>query len=122
MFDGLPPTLNHYYGHSLKHHRRFITKEGLQFKARVRSAVKGHAKIERHRCLKMELLFASDKWFTKGKDVHPSRMAGDVDNRQKILLDVLSEIYDFDDCQIFDLHARKITDNCLYTKIILSTI
>ncbi len=91
----LPPSINHYYGHS--GNRKFISKAGKKFRAKVQEIVTlaGHKTIEG----RVSMMVA----------IYPAtRRKQDLDNRAKSLQDALTHAGVWiDDEQIDDLHLIR---------------
>lgn len=90
--DIIIPSGNHYKTHS--RYGTYITKEALEFKARVREAASDFKMIDGDVCLCLT-------WYAKKKG------RGDLDNKFKCVLDSLNGIAYNDDRQIVKLLAEK---------------
>jgi Holliday junction resolvase RusA-like endonuclease len=120
---GLPPTINHVY--IFKGFRKIIKPIGISYQQKVGILCKQALALKnirvnpygREKTLHVELHFFSSNWITKKKPSQPSRLAGDLDNRVKFLLDCLQKSLDFDDCQVFSLACSKKKADSEYTKI-----
>lgn len=91
--DIIIPSVNHYFKSTRTGHK-YVTKEALEFKQRVREAARHFEKLEGD----VELSFT---WYAKKKG------RGDLDNKFKCILDALNGIAYDDDKQIVRLLADK---------------
>lgn len=91
--DIIIPSVNHYFK-SDRNGRKWVTKEALEFKERVRDAASRFKKIEGD-------VYLSFTWYAKKKG------RGDLDNKFKCILDALNGIAYDDDKQIIRLLAEK---------------
>ncbi|RLJ04205.1 MAG: hypothetical protein DRP08_02215 [Candidatus Aenigmatarchaeota archaeon] len=86
--EGLPPTINHYWG--VRGKRRFVKKEGKEWKKKVWATAKNKKieKFDKDKKIVMSIFFLSPRNF------------GDLDNRLKPLLDSLEGVLFENDKQI----------------------
>lgn len=88
VIEGLPPTINHYWGVQGKRH--FVRKEGREWKKKVWATAKnkGIKMFNKNKKIVMSVFFLSPRNF------------GDLDNRLKPLLDSLEGVLFENDRQI----------------------
>ena len=99
----LAPSVNNYWK-TAKWGGRYITSKGVRFKNLCLGINQGK-RIITDRCLALEILLYSEKWFTKKGLIH--KKTGDIDNYCKSTIDSYFAAIGLDDSQIFELHVGK---------------
>ena len=119
--------------------RHYTPKKTLDAEKRIRlyalasKDAFGWEKVEKPNCVKVEIVFGikMPKTMTKAKHGgNRAEMVGrpcpknkDVDNLEKTCLDALNDCNIWhDDCQVTDLHARKIWDPEGFTEVRITRI
>ena len=99
----LAPSVNGYWK-TAKWGGRYITPEGVRFKNLCMQINRG-VRVHSNKCLAVEILLFSQRWFTKKGLIH--KKAGDVDNFCKSTLDSYFAAIGLDDSQVFELSVTK---------------
>lgn len=114
--DGLPVPLNSMYSNNPNTRGRFKVKEAKDlesiWKPLIRRQIndaKDWLPPAREDLLRVTIDLHAPRWIAK-KGGHPSKNAGDIDGRVKMVLDcIFNELPGtVDDCQIFELIVRKL--------------
>lgn len=100
------PTINHLYGSSFKHNRRYIKPEAKILKEKIKEQLQFSAPefwcLDSER-LKVEVEIYED-WLTKNGEVKRK----DLSNREKFIIDSVFDALGIDDKFIFEHTMKKI--------------
>jgi Holliday junction resolvase RusA-like endonuclease len=99
----LAPSVNSYWKVA-KWGGRYITADGVRFK-NLCMAINRGKRVHSDKCLALEIMLYSERWFTKKGLIH--KKAGDVDNFCKSTIDSYFAAIGLDDSQVFELSVTK---------------
>jgi Holliday junction resolvase RusA-like endonuclease len=107
--QGLPPTTNKAY--SSVRGVRILSSEGRKYKQNVRLQMlelvdASMAMVDGH-WYSIDITYVFTELLTKGKNAKSPILRIDTTNREKLLVDVLSEILGFDDACLIEVRQRK---------------
>lgn len=117
IIPGLPPSYNRHFQISYNLRQVYLTKEAQQYKRKTAMYIPPCPQINNTIALKVCIEYHSD-WFYKNGKIKKK----DIQNLDKLLLDVISARLGFNDSQFFIIHAEKIQDKEEFTEVMISSI
>jgi len=110
VLQGLPPTTNKAYASIGK--GRVLTSEGRKYKQAVRlqmmELLTDSMVVEEGYWYSIDITYMFPELLTKTKGAKSPILRIDTTNREKLLVDTLSEIFGFDDACLMEVSQRKV--------------
>ena len=114
-------TVNHLYGNSFKHNRRYMKTAAKELKKEIAEIVENTEKDNffREHPRKLNVIVEiHENWFTK--DGNAKRT--DIANREKFIIDSIFDTLNIDDKWIFQLTMKKIQSDTEQAVIIIEAL